>query len=116
MADSSHFLTLPLQISHKIMVNHSGRLAKSIQIAYEMIGRALRLGINEKKKRCKKLFLFYVNINYRIFHVYNNLLLATSGVVGVVVKVAVPFPASITDDSEPKCAVAASAIKAADEL
>lgn len=48
----------------------------------------------------QKLFLFYVNINYRIFHVYNNLLLATSGVVDVVVevdKVAVPFPTSFND-------------------
>lgn len=55
---------------------------------------------NEKRKKMQKLFLFYVNINYRIFHVYNNLLLATSGVVDVAVvedKFAVPFSASFND-------------------
>lgn len=39
------------------------------------------LGKKMKRKKMQKLFLFYVNINYRIFHVYNNLLLATIGVV-----------------------------------
>lgn len=49
-----------------------------------------------ERKRDAKLFLFYVNINYRIFHVYNNLLLATSGVVVVDVdKMPVPFPISL---------------------
>lgn len=49
-----------------------------------------------ERKRDAKLFLFYVNINYRIFHVYNNLLLATSGVVVVDVdKMPVPFPPSL---------------------
>lgn len=54
-----------------------------------------------KRKKMQKLFLFYVNINYRIFHVYNNLLLATSGVVDEVVdKDAVPFPSSLNDAAD----------------